>query len=197
MYLIRSIFVLTSSVMTKAEARDFYLKKRQALSDAQRDEFNRLIYERVLESDYFKAAETVHIFLSLQRTKEPDTWKFLEQKKTFIIPKINASGSLDNFYYEGFHQLKQSRFGILEPTHGIPANVNKIDFVFVPLAAYDVEGNRVGYGKGYYDMFLKDCRKTCVKAGLSFFEPAETFSDVEAHDVPIDLCFTPTRVYKF
>lgn len=181
--------------MTKSEAREFYLKKRQALSDAEREELNRQIHKRVLESDYFKSAETVHIFLSLQRTQEPDTWQFLEQKKTFIVPKINNAGALDHFYYEGLRQLKQSRFGILEPTHGIPANVSKIDFVFVPLAAYDVEGNRVGYGKGYYDKFLKDVRPDCIKAGLSFFEPAERFSDVESHDVPLDICFTPTALH--
>jgi|ERR1044071_2987041 5-formyltetrahydrofolate cyclo-ligase len=181
--------------MTKAEARVFYLKKRQALSDAERDEFNRQIHKRILESTYFQEARTVHIFLSLERTQEPDTWKLLEQKKTFVIPRINSAGTLDNFYYEGLGQLKQSRFGILEPTDGIPANVSKIDFVFVPLAAYDVEGNRVGYGKGYYDKFLKDVRPDCIKAGLSFFEPAEKFSDVQAHDVPIDICFTPTALH--
>jgi 5-formyltetrahydrofolate cyclo-ligase len=183
--------------MTKAEARDFYLKKRQELSDAEREGLNRRIQKNILESSYFRAAGTVHIFLSMERTHEPDTWKLLEEKKTFIIPKINASGTLDNFYYEGLGQLKQSRFGILEPVRGIQANIKKIDFVFVPLVAFDVKGNRVGYGKGYYDKFLKECRPDCVFAGLSFFDPEKEFSDVESHDVPLNLCFTPSKIYTF
>lgn len=183
--------------MTKSEARKFYLEKRLALSDAERDELNLSIQKKVLESDYFREAETVHIFLSMERTREPDTWKLLDQKKKFIIPRINESGTLDHFYYEGLNQLKQNRFGILEPTHGVRASINKIDFVLAPLAAFDSEGNRVGYGKGYYDKFLKDCRPDCIIAGLSFFEAAQPFSDVEPHDVPLDVCFTPNWVYNF
>jgi 5-formyltetrahydrofolate cyclo-ligase len=186
--------------MTKNEAREEYLKKRQALSDAEISERNDKISRRIFESGCLDAVETIHIFLSLRRTNEPDTWHLIDKlkhTKKLVIPRINTSGTLDHFYFEGMHQLKQSRFGILEPTHGIPASVNKIDFVFVPLAAIDVEGNRVGYGKGYYDRFLKECRQDCVKAGLSFFEPAERFSDVESHDVPLDLCFTPDKTHRY
>lgn len=189
--------------MTKAEARQFYLDKRKALNDAERDILNFQIYNRIFASGCLDLVKTVHIFLSIQRTQEPDTWQLVDKIRRelphirLVVPRINASGSLDHFYFEGLHQLKQSNFGILEPTQGIPASLSKIDFVFVPLVACDIEGNRVGYGKGYYDRFLKDCRPDCVKAGLSFFEPAETFSDVAAHDVPLDFCFTPGEVYKF
>jgi 5-formyltetrahydrofolate cyclo-ligase len=189
--------------MTKSEARQVYLQKRQSLNDAERDILNFRIYNRIFASGLLEPAHTVHIYLSIQRTQEPDTWQLVDKIRRempwirLVIPRINAEGSLDNFYFEGLHQLKQSRFGIMEPTQGIPATVNKIDFVLVPLAAVDVEGNRVGYGKGYYDRFLKDCRPDCVKAGLSFFEPAEKFSDVEAHDVPLDTCFTPDEIYTF
>jgi 5-formyltetrahydrofolate cyclo-ligase len=187
--------------MTKAEARQFYLEQRKALSDAERDILNFRIYNRVFASGCLDLLHTVHIFLSMQRRNEPDTWNLIDKIRRelpnirLVIPRINASGTLEHYYFEGLHQLKQSRFGILEPTQGIPANIIKIDFVFVPLAAYDIEGNRVGYGKGYYDRFLKECRPDCVKAGLSFFEPAEKFSDVEAHDVPLDICFTPTALH--
>lgn len=183
--------------MTKAEARQFYLEKRKALDDAYRDKLNQKLLDRIVSSDTFRKAGTIHIFLSMERTREPDTWKILALNKKFAVPRINSSGRLDHFYYEGLQQLKENRFGILEPVGGVAANIKEIDLVFVPLAAYDIDGNRVGYGKGYYDRFLKDVRSDCVKAGLSFFEPAEVFSDVEAHDVPLDLCFTSNKVYEF
>ena len=200
---ILSISVSMSSVMTKAEARQVYLQKRKALSDAERDILNLQIYNRFFASGYIDLVHTVHIFLSLERTREPDTWQIVDRIRRempnirLVIPRINPAGTLDHFYFEGLHQLTQNSLGILEPSQGIPASVSKIDFVLVPLTAFDENGNRVGYGKGFYDRFLKDCRPDCVKAGLSFFGPTEKFSDMEVHDVPLDLCFTPTEVYRF
>jgi len=188
--------------MTKSEARKEFLEKRKALNDAQRDILNLQIYNRFFASGYLDTVKTVHIFLSIERTREPDTWQILDRiRREFphvrlVVPKINGD-NLEHYYFEGLHQLQQNDFGILEPTQGIPANLNKIDFVFVPLAAFDSKGNRVGYGKGYYDRFLKECRPDCLKAGLSFFEAADVFSDVAAHDVPLDICFTPGKVYTF
>jgi len=189
--------------MTKAEARQEYIEKRKALNDAERDILNWQIYNRVFASGCLDLTHTVHIFLSMARTREPDTWQLIDRIRRempnirLVVPRINSSGTLDHLYFEGLHQLKESKLGILEPAQGIPADVAKIDFVLIPLAAFDVEGNRVGYGKGYYDRFLKDCRPDCIKAGLSFFPPAEKFSDVQPHDVPLDLCFTPNNIYTF
>ena len=192
-----------SLLMTKKEARKEFLAKRKALNDAERDILNLQIYNRLFASDFLEMIHTVHIFLSMERTREPDTWQIIDKIRReapgirLVVPKINENGTLDHIYFEGLHQLKLNEWGILEPSQGIPASINKIDFVFVPLAAFDVEGNRVGYGKGHYDRFLKDCRPDCTKAGLSFFKAAEKFSDVEEHDIPLDVCFTPERVYNF
>ncbi|HMJ69829.1 MAG TPA: 5-formyltetrahydrofolate cyclo-ligase [Cyclobacteriaceae bacterium] len=189
--------------MTKAEARTLFLNKRKALSDAQRDVLNLNIYHRFFASGYLDLIHNLHIFLSMERTREPDTWQLIDRIRRempnirMIIPRVNEGGSLDHIYFEGLHQLKQSSLGILEPSEGVPANVNKIDMVIVPLVAVDVEGNRVGYGKGYYDKFLKECRPDCKKAGISFFGPSPKLSDVEDHDVPLDACFTPDGVLFF
>jgi 5-formyltetrahydrofolate cyclo-ligase len=189
-----------SFAMTKAEARAEYLQKRMALSDAERDQLNRGILRRFFASGYLDAVETIHIFLSMERTREPDTWKIIDKilpHKKVVIPRINEQGLLDHIYYEGLHQLKQNNLGILEPEKGKPANVSKIDMVVAPLVAFDEDGNRVGYGKGFYDRFLKECRSDCIIAGLSFFPAVKKFSDVEAHDVPLDTCLTPNSTYKF
>jgi 5-formyltetrahydrofolate cyclo-ligase len=69
--------------------------------------------------------------------------------------------------------------------------------VFVPLLGYDVQGNRVGYGKGFYDAFLSQCKKDVVKIGLSFFEPEQEITDVLNTDIRLDYCVTPTTVYSF
>lgn len=189
--------------MTKTEARKEFLKKRQALTDAQRDVLNLQLYNRFFASGFLDLVKTFHIFLSMERTREPDTWQLIDRIRRempnirLVIPRVNDEGFMDNIYFEGLHQLKQSGKGILEPSQGVPATIIKIDMVLVPLVAVDEEGNRVGYGKGFYDKFLKECRPDCKKIGISFFEPVGKFSDVQEHDVPLDACVTPGEVVIF
>ena len=94
-------------------------------------------------------------------------------------------------------RLKKSKWNIPEPVDGIEIAPNKLDVVFVPLLAFDGQGQRVGYGKGFYDRFLAQCRKDAIKIGLSLFEAEERISDFEESDIPLDFCVTPKKVYSF
>jgi 5-formyltetrahydrofolate cyclo-ligase len=67
----------------------------------------------------------------------------------------------------------------------------------MPLLAYDKTGNRIGYGKGFYDKFLSNCRPETLRIGLSFFEPEEDPIEVANHDMKLDYCVTPKHVLKF
>jgi 5-formyltetrahydrofolate cyclo-ligase len=80
---------------------------------------------------------------------------------------------------------------------GLEVPVSKIDVVFVPLLAFDKNGNRVGYGKGFYDNFLAKCREDVIKIGLSFFEPEEIIDDVFKTDIRLDYCVTPFGINNF
>jgi 5-formyltetrahydrofolate cyclo-ligase len=67
----------------------------------------------------------------------------------------------------------------------------------VPLLAYDKHGNRVGYGKGFYDNFLSKCKPETIKIGLSFFPPEDKIDDVSENDVNLDFCVTPEGIISF
>jgi 5-formyltetrahydrofolate cyclo-ligase len=69
--------------------------------------------------------------------------------------------------------------------------------VFVPLLAFDTTGNRVGYGKGFYDAFLSNVKPETIKIGLSFFEAETSIADVFENDVKLDYCVTPKKIYAF
>lgn len=69
--------------------------------------------------------------------------------------------------------------------------------VLVPLLSFDRRGHRVGYGKGYYDRFLRKCRPDCQKVGLSIFEPIDEISDANENDEPLDAAVTPTATIRF
>ncbi|MFZ0597958.1 MAG: 5-formyltetrahydrofolate cyclo-ligase, partial [Flavobacterium sp.] len=72
-----------------------------------------------------------------------------------------------------------------------------IEVVFVPLLAFDNVGNRVGYGKGFYDKFLAQCKPRTIKIGLSFFEAENQIDDVFESDVKLDYCVTPEKIFRF
>ena len=73
---------------------------------------------------------------------------------------------------------------------------SKIDLVLIPLLCFDKKGYRVGYGKGYYDRFLAECRPDVMKIGLSIFEPVDEISDVDEFDVKMDYCITPNKIWS-
>ena len=92
--------------------------------------------------------------------------------------------------------LELNKYGIPEPKNGKKIKNNLIDVVFVPLLSYDKKGNRVGYGKGFYDRFLSTQKNNIIKVGLSFFGPEETVEKKE-FDQSLDYCVTPEKVFSF
>ncbi len=141
-----------------------------------------------------------HIFLSISKNKEVDTNFILSilqgRDKNVIVPKMSGDCTLEHFLLTDNTRLIPNKWGIPEPLEGIEVPVSKIEVVFIPLLAFDKIGNRIGYGKGYYDNFLKDCPKA-LKIGLSFFEAEDSIDDISAVDIPLDYCVTPLQIYRF
>lgn len=190
--------------MTKKELRKEFLQRRLSLTPAAHHELSVQLANLFLTSIDLHAIETIHCYLPLESKKEPDTWLIINRiQREFsdiriILPKVNAVTSLvENFYFEGEHQLKQSEWGIAEPHEGARAYPEEIDLVIVPLLVFDLKGNRAGYGKGFYDRFLKECRMDCKKIGLSFFEPVDKIDDVNAFDIALTGAVTPEKIYSF
>jgi 5-formyltetrahydrofolate cyclo-ligase len=190
--------------MTKNEIRKLFLQKRLALSDIEFKKLNDKVTANFFLWNGLSQIEILHSFLPIEKQREVNTWQILERvKKDFpaikiSVPKINNQTSLmDNFYFEGPEQLEKNTFGIPEPKQGIPTPTEKIDAVLVPLLACDKFGNRVGYGRGFYDKFLSSCRADCKKIGLSFYDPLQKqIEDVHAYDIPLDTVVTPVGVFN-
>lgn len=190
--------------MTKQELRKIYTHKRAALSEAEYGHLNFQLYQNFFSTVDLSFIKVLHTFLPIIRKKEVDTWLILDRiRREFpnvriSIPKVNGeTGVFDSFYFEGLHQLAMNEWGIQEPKQGIPTEPDKIDIVLIPLLAYDKHGNRVGYGKGFYDKFLATCRPDCQKIGLSLFGAEEKISDFNKNDVKLDSCITPSDVIRF
>jgi len=189
--------------MTKQELRKHYLQKRRELSEGEYLVLNHQLCENFFAHIDLSFCKVVHCFLPLTEKREPDTWLIIDrirrefQHIRLSIPRINpATDELENIYFEGLHQLKKNSWGILEPKQGVPTPIEKIDIVLVPLLAFDGNGNRIGYGKGYYDRFLIACPSTTQKIGLSLFSPENNVPS-EPEDVRLSSCITPAAVFTF
>ena len=187
--------------MLKKELRLKYKALRNQLSENELDEKSLAIANKVLtlpiwEKTYF------HIFLPITEHKEVNTEFILHllagKDKEIIISKSDfETRNLSHFLLTDNTKIKKNKYNIPEPIDGIEVPTSKIDVVFVPLLAFDKTGNRVGYGKGFYDKFLSECNPKTIKIGLSFFETEDLISDVFESDVKLDYCVTPQGVYTF
>jgi 5-formyltetrahydrofolate cyclo-ligase len=187
--------------MNKKEVRKVFLQKRESLTEAQWQSACLAIYNTFFASVDLSFVGKLHIYLPIEGKREADTWQIIDKIRRehpavrLIVPKIDK-GRLSHFYFEGLHQIKTNTWGIPEPTQGIPAEPFQIDMVIAPLLAADTYGNRVGYGKGFYDRFLKECKPKCKKIGLSLFPLIEQI-DVDEFDVALDAVVLPDKFLEF
>jgi len=109
----------------------------------------------------------------------------------------SENGEIDSLIYQRGTPTNQNSWKIPEPAGSEIVAPEALDLVIVPLLCFDARGHRVGYGKGFYDRFLRKCRPDCIKAGLSFFPPIDSIDDVYDDDVPLNACITPTETFRF
>jgi 5-formyltetrahydrofolate cyclo-ligase len=194
--------------MKKSELRIKYKKLRQSLSEEEIEEMSVAIANNLLGLPTLPDGKQVwnktyfHVFLPITEQKEVNTECILHllsgKDKEIIVSKSDfTTRNMTHFLLTDSTKIKKNSYNIPEPVDGIEVPVTKIDVVFVPLLAYDTKGNRVGYGKGFYDKFLLNCKPETIKIGLSFFEAEETIGDVFENDVKLDYCITPKKVYAF
>lgn len=189
--------------MTKEQIRKIYLQKRMSLSASEFQQLNNQLCDRFFQDIDLSATKVFHSFIPIEKQREVDTWLIIDRlQKQFpeiliSIPRINNQTSkIESFYFEGRQQLEKNMWDILEPKQGVSTPIGKIDTILVPLLAVDSEGNRVGYGRGFYDKFLKECPSHAHKIGLSLFPPVDTIEGLGAHDLPVDTIVTPERSFS-
>lgn len=185
--------------MLKKDLRNKYLTLRKQFLPTVIADKSLAISNKALELPIW-SKDFYHIFLPITSKQEIDTINLLSilqgKDKHIVVPKVQGD-ILQHYLLSDNTKFKNSKWGVPEPINGIQINPEQIDVVFIPLLAFDTKGNRVGYGKGYYDHFLKSCKKDIIKVGLSFFEAEAIITDIFEDDIPLDYCVTPKRNYSF
>lgn len=189
--------------MNKSEARQYFLNLRQALTTKEVEKMDLELLKQFQQLD-LQELEQVHLFLPILSKKEINTYPvadWLREQQPdiqLILSKSNLeTHSLSHYIWDEHTQLAENRWGITEPQGGQEINAREIDLVLVPLLACDKQGHRVGYGKGFYDRFLAECKPNVRKVGLSFFEPIDEIIELNSHDIPLNTCITPQKIWEF
>ena len=189
--------------MTKEQARSVYKQKRKELAAAERSKLDDLMLIQ-FQKLQFPDIDHVLSYWPIEENHEPNTHlfgDFLEFRNPalkILYPKSDFERmEMDAIEVEADAPFHKNAWNIYEPMAGVITDAHVIDMVFVPLLIFDKQGYRVGYGKGFYDKYLKQCKPACIKVGFCYFEPVEEIEGRQDFDVPLNLYITPQTSYVF
>ena len=185
--------------MLKKNLRKIYLEKRMTLSKDEVNFLSEKIFDEFILQFNVIENQKFSIFLPISKFNEINTLEFIKflwnKKLNVFIPKI-IDKDLISVKFTSETVLIQNSWGILEPL----SNQNEetvFDYVITPLLYCDSFGNRVGYGKGFYDKFFQTINSDAKKIGVNYFSPTYSIDDVSLQDVKLDYLVTPTEVLSF
>ncbi len=185
--------------MLKKELRKLYLEKRKTLSVDEVKFLSEKISEKFILQFKVYENQKIHIFLPISKLNEINTLLFInyfwEKGIQVFVPKI-IENQIVSINYTPETILVENSWGIKEPISS-ENDSSFFDFVITPLLYCDYNGNRIGYGKGFYDGFFKKINNDAKKIGVNFFSPIEFIDDVSDHDVKLDYLLTPDEILSF
>ena len=187
----------TDLQLEKNKIRQEILKKRNNLSTEEVEKKSDLIIQNL--EKFIKNAENIMIFMDMKNEVRITKLMKLYPEKSFFIPKITDSKNREmkiNKYEE--NELVLHKFGYYESYSSDFYNENILDIVIVPAVVFDLEKNRIGFGGGYYDTFLKKIRRENKKVlfiGICYdFQIIEKVP-AEEHDVVLDFVVSESRIF--
>ncbi len=189
--------------MIKQELRNIYKQKRLDISSEEKLKLDDLLLLQ-LQTFNFDGIQKLLTFWPMANMTEPNTHLYSGYLR-HVVQGLQIAYPVSDFT-TNLMQAKiinedtvysTNQYGITEPKEGETINPIDIDLIFVPLLAYDKKGYRVGYGKGFYDRFLNQCREDVVLMGFSYFEPVDLITDANEFDIPLNFCLTPSTVHEF
>ncbi len=192
----------------KNKIRKNLLKRRDAITPEQKILKESAIEERLLCLDAFKQAKSILLYVSFR--SEVDTRSYLndviKQNKKLILPAVDSKhGKLNLYEVRDISELEPGYMGILEPCAraGMSVTLKDIDLVIIPGTGFDRDGNRLGYGGGYYDKLLSyeskqlsKVDKHIITIALAFEEQVGEDIPAEPHDIKVDMIVTDKRLIQ-
>jgi 5-formyltetrahydrofolate cyclo-ligase len=190
--------------MHKADLRQAALNRRRRLTPMEVYRRSELLGQQLFDNFPVAQWQWLHLFLPISQQHEPDTWAIVRKiwgenlPTRLAVPVVQPDGqTLRHFELTPETKLTANRWGIPEPVGASEVPPAAFDAVLVPLLAFDELGQRVGYGKGFYDRFLAQCRPDALRIGVSLEPPVARITDAWPGDVRLHACLTPEQLWQF
>lgn len=186
-------------MISKEELRQKAQVYRKSLSEEEHIRLSMMITYRLCYIFPFKEAFYYHFFVGSADKKEVLTKPLidilLKSGRNVFVPKVKSDAHMQTHRIFSINDLEPGSYGIEEPTTPELEQFN-YDCIIIPMLSADLYGNRVGYGKGFYDTFLNKTSGT--KIGL-VYDACVSDQEIEHNhfDVPLDIIITENRVIEF
>jgi len=181
----------------KRELRTRVLRERDAVPPSVRAEDSVALAKRLLDLPETRAARTVAAFSSFGSEVDttPITGALHDRGVTVVLPYLEG-GVLRMAEHRPGGAMIPTSYGAAEPAARVPTAPASIDLVVVPGVAFDRHGNRIGYGRGYYDGFVRTLRPSTPRVAVAF--AAQLVEDVPhgPTDERVDMVVTPAEVIR-
>jgi 5-formyltetrahydrofolate cyclo-ligase len=191
---------MTQDTLAKSDIRKTILDKRNSISQLDIINNSRIISNRVISTKEYQSSLSVGIYYSIgSEVKTFDIIKHsLENKKEIALPRVIDSTIIQFFKImeDKFEKIKftKGKYGIFENSMSTTI-IDKIDLLIIPGIVFDLKGNRIGYGKGYYDRFLSLGKSKSIM-GLSYESQIINEIPNNEHDIPVDIIITEKRIIR-
>ena len=183
--------------MLKASIRRDMLVRRQNMTEEACHALSLEIQSQVLSLPEMRSACTVALYSAFR--KEVFTGEIFHRSllagKRCAYPRI-GNGGMEFIEVRDLRDLRPGAYGIGEPSGSDALAIGELDLVVVPGVAFDVEGFRLGYGKGFYDRELKGIGGQATLIGLCFEFQLVPSLPAETHDIQMDLVVTERRILR-
>lgn len=176
----------------KLQIRNVCKKYRNNLPAEKKQQLDIILQEKFLQTEEYKNADVLLAFVS--KDIEINTNMIINQAladgKTLVLPKCKEENLMDFYVVDDLANLKEGYYGLLEPDSTKCQLLQSTDnsVCLVPGLAFDREGYRIGFGKGYYDRFLLDFKGVTV--GMCYTKCVEENLPRGYYDRPIDILIT-------
>lgn len=176
--------------MDKKIIRQQMLTAREKLTPQQALDKSRMITDRLMDLPSYRGAGTIMVYLDFRNEVKTSLLidKALREGKKIVVPIINRMGkTMQTWQLKNYPEdLAPGTYGILEPILGATELVpeEELDLVIVPGIAFDPQGNRLGYGGGYYDRFLPRINPHASTIALAY--EIQILSDLSQYMGPYD-----------
>jgi 5-formyltetrahydrofolate cyclo-ligase len=191
--------------MKKSEIRHIYKERRKGLTSSQILKLDDLMLIQFQQLP-IQIPAVIMTYAPIERWNEFDPQLITDYcyfKNPFqqlyypLVTEIEGASIMLPVLVNDETEFEKNELGFIQPIAGIDISPEDIDMIIVPLLAFDKKGYRVGYGKGYYDRFLKQCKPDAIKIGFSYFVPVENIADANQFDIPLNYCITHDTIYSF